>query len=153
MLSLLLEYKHINMTNEPRTTEHFLLPREETLKDVPTFEHCMSEARKFSTIKDWRKYSRRSYTFAYDNGFHSDCCQHMASMQKQKLITSKTRPTGDECYLAAKEFKTRSEWAKQSPNTYRHACRKGIINKCVSHMSDNEFPAKRTFIRGKRKGS
>lgn len=106
------------------------------VKDVKwTKEACIAEAKKYTTIRDWKNHSGGSYQFAIKMGFMSEIKRVV------KFINLRKQPrsiwTIDACMREAKKYKTKTEWNKNNHNSYRHACRKGWVGECTTHMPLN----------------
>ena len=104
-----------------------------------TMERCKEEARRFSTRFEFCKSSGVAYDAAKRNGWISEVCSHMSSIQM---------PTGhwtrENCRAEALCYSSRVEFRKRSGGAYYAAWRKGFLDEICTHMksappSDNAF--------------
>lgn len=104
-------------------------------------ETCRAEAQKHATMTEFNKAAPRAVTVARANGFLRDICRHMAKTRR-----GSRKWTKEECLIAAKKFKHRSEFQKNALDAYKAAHRNGWIDETCQHMTPKpRSPSKWTF--------
>ena len=93
-----------------------------------TKEKCREEALKYETKYEWRTKSPKSYAAAYKRNCLNECTNHMIVIRKNKGYW-----TLDNCIEDAKNYKTRSEWYKNSSG-YGLAHKNNWLDICCKHM-------------------
>lgn len=94
-----------------------------------TKERCMEEASKYTTKPEWVKNSSPSLQAARRNGWYKECSAHMIELQKPSKYWTKER-----CIEDAKNYSTRSEWARNNESSYGSARKNGWVDECATHM-------------------
>ena len=94
-----------------------------------TEESCISEAKKYTTIKEWQIGSAGSYQAAFKKNWLVECTSHM-----DRLLHKKNHWTLISCFEDAQEYKTKSAWQQAKRSGYSIAAKNGWIEKCTSHM-------------------
>lgn len=106
-----------------------------------TMESCKEEARRFSTRFEFCKSSGAAYDAAKRNGWISEVCSHMSSIQM---------PTGhwtrENCRAEAQCYTSRVEFRKRSGGAYYAAWRKGFLDEICTHMK-SAAPSDSSFLR------
>lgn len=95
-----------------------------------TKEKCMEEAKKCKTMGEWRARPNGSYYAAYVNGWF-EFVDHLLV----KTIHPPDYWTKERCIEKAKEYKTRTQWNKESKSSYLAALRNGWMEECCKHMN------------------
>jgi len=85
-------------------------------------EAVFIEAKKYSTIAEWRKLSQSSYVIANRNGWVDDCISHMKIIKRSNGYWTKER-----ILESASRYKTKAEWRKAEPSAYVIAKRNGWL--------------------------
>ncbi len=101
-------------------------------KNKWTKDNCIEEARKYNTIKEWRKNSGSSYTAAHRYKCINKCVLHMIKLWN--------RADKEDIISDAKKYKTKIEWKNNSKNKYQVALSNGWLNECCKHMIQNQKP-------------
>lgn len=100
-----------------------------------TLERCIEEAKRFKTRFEFCKSSGAAYDTAKRNGWISEVCSHMTSIQM---------PTGhwtrENCHEEALCYTSRVEFRKRSGGAYYAAWRKGFLDAICSHMKSPPPP-------------
>lgn len=94
-----------------------------------TKQKCLNEAKKYSTVKEWREKSSASYAYSVRKKWLKDISKNMGRSQKESGYWTKER-----CIKEAKKYATRSNWSAGSGTSYNLAHKKGWFKQCVSHM-------------------
>ena len=105
-----------------------------------TDDELFRHAQQFKTAADWRHFgdsevasgSASHFIAARNRGreFFDRCCAHMD-----------TATYGDEeLFASAKAFLHRGEWKDAAPGYYQAATRRGILDKCCTHMTPAANP-------------
>lgn len=94
-----------------------------------TKEVCISEAKKYATIKEWQIGSAGSYQAAFKKNWLEECSGHM-----DRLLHKKNHWTLPSCFEDAQQYKTKSEWQQAKRSGYSVAAKSGWIEKCTAHM-------------------
>lgn len=94
-----------------------------------TKESCISEAKKYATIKEWQISSAGSYQAAFKKNWLVECSGHM-----YRLLHKKNHWTLTSCFEDALQYKTKSAWQQAKRSGYSIAAKNGWIEKCTSHM-------------------
>ena len=94
-----------------------------------TKETCISEAKKYSTIKEWQLGSAGSYQAAFKKGWLNECSGHM-----NRLLHKKNHWTLAACIADALKYKTKYEWQQATRSGYSIAAKNKWIEKCTAHM-------------------
>lgn len=92
---------------------------------------CTSEAKKYTTRKDFQTCSGGAYNAARKNKWLNEICSHMVELKK---------PTGywtfDKCHEAALNYNTRTEFANNMHlSAYNSAKRNGWLDDICGHMA------------------
>lgn len=95
-----------------------------------TKESCISEAKKYMTIKEWQMGSAGSYQAAFKKKWLVECSSHM-----DRLLHKKNHWTLTSCFEDARQYKTKSEWQQAKRSGYSIAAKNGWIEKCTAHMA------------------
>ena len=87
------------------------------------YENCYEEAKKYKTLKDFRKNSGYAYNSATDNGW----------LDNYTWLERQAKPNGywqnyDNCYEEAKKYKSRSEFVANCGGAYNAALHNGWID-------------------------
>ena len=104
-------------------------------------EKCLQEARKYSTVSDFKRGSPGAYDACRRHGIYDKCCQHMASRQKRKGHWTKTR-----CSQEALKFTCRSDFFKNSLPAYAKCHKMGWLDEVCGHMSRPKSDANVLYI-------
>jgi hypothetical protein len=91
-------------------------------------EECIEDAKKYKTIKDWKKNNLKIWSYSIKKEWYSECIAHM-----DKLWIKSPR-TKEECILDAKKYKSSKEWEINSSKIYSYAKYKGWLDECYIHM-------------------
>lgn len=94
-----------------------------------TKETCISEAKKYSTIKEWQIGSAGSYQAAFKKKWLEECSSHM-----DRQLHKKNHWTLAACIKDAQQYKTKSEWQQATRSGYSIAAKNKWIEKCTAHM-------------------
>jgi predicted GIY-YIG superfamily endonuclease len=97
-----------------------------------TFQECLRDALKFSTVPDWKRELRRSWSFAKTHGWLSTCTAHMT--KKEKNVWWKRTYTLESCKASATPFKKLRDWRRSDSGSYKEALTRGWLPQCVAHM-------------------
>ena len=92
-------------------------------------ESVMADAKQYTVLADWRKYSKSAYTIARKNGWLEDAAAHLI-----RRITPRTFWTKEMIIAEAKKYMTRSAWSKASTKTYKTALLMNWDVEACSHM-------------------
>ena len=95
-----------------------------------TKENLLTEASKYTTIKDWRTEYKTSYQAACDNGWLDECTTHMVR---------KYKPAGywnikENVLAEAIKYATKGEWVSKSQMSYKAGRENGWFDECTKHM-------------------
>lgn len=87
------------------------------------YNTCLSEAKKYSSLKEFRENNKSAYDFALQNGWLND----------YYWIERKKLPNGywnnyDNCFKEAQKYTTSTEFEKKNAIAYRSACKNGWIS-------------------------
>ena len=97
-----------------------------------TKERCITEAQKYSTLKEFRNNSSGAYGRV--------CREKWLTEIHQYLKPIKNKITIKRCVDDAQKYQTRSEWAKNSGSIYQFASKNKWLNECCGHMKrKNKF--------------
>lgn len=97
----------------------------------------------FLEIKSWESSSEAEIIDLLDKQIHTSAqnCSLILSQTVRELTAAEKSKiqsgfafTEDEVFEIASQFKTRSEWLKASPKTYRFALRHGLAKEASTHM-------------------
>jgi hypothetical protein len=91
---------------------------------------CFKEASKYQTKKEWRLNNESSYKAALEQNIIQICSAHMKPLPKGLP----RRFTLEECKKIASQFKTRQEWRKKHPKSYKCAAQAGWYEECVKSI-------------------
>lgn len=58
--------------------------------------------------------------------------------EEQKKEKKKSTWTLEKCQRASRRFKSREEWAKGAPSSYKAACARGWDGECTKHMPNTQ---------------
>lgn len=94
-----------------------------------TMNRCIADAKKYTTIKEWRKKMPNSYSASHRNGWLSECKKHMLVLVKPVGYW-----TEKHCIEEAIKYKTVTEWQKKCSGSYASARINEWIPKCTKHM-------------------
>ena len=93
-----------------------------------TKEKCIQEAKRFSSIKEWRKNSESSYQTACRNKWNDECAAH--------LTRNLSKPwTLERCIIDARSYTSKRQWDKNSSGAYQAARVNGWLQQCCGHMT------------------
>ena len=96
--------------------------------------HLIKEdARKYSSIKEWRTQSSAAYHAAHKRGIYEEVTAHMTA---SRITWTKQAVLDD-----AKGYATRGEWAAAPASGYQIAHRNGWLDEACSHMERNRRPS------------
>jgi hypothetical protein len=98
-------------------------------RDAWTFDDALKESKKYKTITEWTKLGKGSYGAASKNGWLAELTSHMPRAIKPNGYWTKKRVLED-----AKNYKTRSEWRKNSSSATTMADRNGWFDEATTHM-------------------
>jgi len=85
-------------------------------------ERCEFEARKYKTLKEFRKNCCGAFARAKANGWLED----------YSWLTKKTFWTDDSCKIEASKYKNRSEFKKGAPGAFEYAKKKNLLSTLFS---------------------
>ena len=94
-----------------------------------TKKKCIIEAKKYSTIKEFREKNPKAYNAASKNGWMEDIRPFLKELLKPSGYWTKKR-----CKQEALKYKTRVDFQKKSSTAYVSARNKGWLEYCCSHM-------------------
>ena len=100
---------------------------------VWTKETVISDALKYTLLKDWTNCGNAAYQIACKNGWVDDVTAHMARSQKPKVYWTKERTLED-----AKKYKSKMEWFRGNQSGWATAQRNGWLDECSVHMSPSK---------------
>lgn len=101
------------------------------VKNYWTKERCLESAKKYNTIKDWKKNETSgAEASARRNGWMKECTAHM---QTRKPIGYWTK---ERCLESAKKYDTPREWKKNESTPYSTANNNGWYEECTAHMTN-----------------
>jgi hypothetical protein len=112
----------LNYLEEICTTFGWDLPKKSKLRGYWTKERCIEEAKKYTKVTNWYKFSQSSYIAAQRNGWLNECTSHMIKIIKPSGYWTKER-----CFEEAKKYEKLSEWRKKSQGSYDKAQSNGWI--------------------------
>jgi hypothetical protein len=101
-----------------------------------TKEHCLEEALKHNTRKEWQLKSSAAYRSARVNGWYDECTAHMIQTSKPNGYWKNK----EHCLEEALKYNTRKEWNKNSGSSYNAASLYGWLTECTKHMVDFQKP-------------
>ncbi|MEI6882069.1 MAG: hypothetical protein WCK82_12170 [Bacteroidota bacterium] len=87
-----------------------------------TKESVLADAKKFSSVGEWRKHSPSAYVICCRNKWNEEACIHMS---KKKQVNGYW--TEEKILKEANKFSSTAEWAAASPSSYAVAKRKKIV--------------------------
>lgn len=96
---------------------------------------CLLEAKKFNTIKLFRKQSPSAYATAHRNGWLDEVCAHMKKDHQPRGYWTKKR-----CNDEAFKFLTRTAFARGAPSAYSASQANGWLNEICGHMKNLSKP-------------
>lgn len=96
-----------------------------------TLDSCVTDAKKYKTIKDWSANSPGGYQAAFKKGWLESCSSHMV-----RMLAPKNHWTLERCKEDARQYQTKTEWSKAKPSGYSVAVSKGWVVQCTEHMID-----------------
>lgn len=105
-------------------------PKYQQKTKVLTQEHCLKQALKYSTIKDWRKNDSGSYQEALKNKWIP---QFTAHMQKLKAPNGYWQDV-NVCKKEALKYISVTEWQQKSIGSYASARKNDWLKECTAHM-------------------
>jgi len=96
-------------------------------------ERCLVEAKKYTTIKDWRKNSGGSYKAAQHYGWLKECTVH---------IVRGVKPTGywkikENVLTEARKYSSKQEWRDNSRGSKGSAMKHGWYDECMEIIKQN----------------
>jgi very-short-patch-repair endonuclease len=94
-----------------------------------TKDACVTEASKYTTIKEWQLGSAGSYQAAFKKKWLEECSSHM-----DRRLHKKNHWTLAACIEDAQQYKTKSEWQQATRSGYSIAAKNKWIEKCTAHM-------------------
>ena len=94
-----------------------------------TKEACVSEAKNYTTIKEWQMRSAGSYQAGFKKNWIEECSSHMG-----RQLHKKNHWTLAACIEDARQYMTKSEWQQAKRSGYSVAAKNGWIEKCTAHM-------------------
>jgi hypothetical protein len=97
------------------------------IKSPRTKEECIEDARKFNSIKEWRKNSSTIYNYSKFKGWLDECKIHM------RKLNGKNR-TKEECIESAKKYTSIKDWRIYDTKYYQYAKRLKWLDECTHHM-------------------
>jgi superfamily II DNA or RNA helicase len=100
-----------------------------------TFDRCKEYALKYKTRTEWAKNSAGSYNATQRNKWVYEFCFHMINSRKPRNYW-----TLDRCKEEVLKYKTRTEWRKNSSNSYDAARKNGWINECYPSIVESHKP-------------
>jgi hypothetical protein len=123
-------YKWIN-----KCDAHMQKPRRWTL------EECKKDALKYKTKSEWLRKSPRGYHSAHRNDWLEKCYTHMIELSKPNGFW-----TYKNCKEEALKYKTKIEWLRKSPGSYRKSQREKWIEKLSQHMKSRLWTLEKSKI-------
>jgi hypothetical protein len=96
-------------------------------KIVRTLQECQLDAIKYETRTEWAKKSGTLYKAARENGWLDQCCGHMTPGYLKYV-----KHTLESCITEAAKHKTKRDWEKAAPASYRKAHSKKWLPFCLS---------------------
>ena len=98
-----------------------------------TYEKCKEEALKYNTKTEFQLKSKGAYNSSRNNGWFIDICSHMINI---KNIETKSYRywTYERCKEAALNYKTRTEFKKNSPGAFKSSKKNKWCDEICSHM-------------------
>ena len=87
-----------------------------------SYDYCLNEAKKYTTLKDFRTKSKNAYNASIKHDWLKDFDWLEVSER------SKTRWTEEKCYEDAKKYTSKHDFITKSRNAYKAAWRYGWIN-------------------------
>ena len=83
------------------------------------YEHCMEEAKKYSTRNEFQEKNAVAYSYTHKNGWMDDCVWFVNGYKI--MGKRKTKWTYDTCYKEAQKYKTKVELEKNNGTVYNLA--------------------------------
>lgn len=109
--------------------DQYLLPLIETKRKSPyTKEQILDIAATYDTVTDLRKYEGGLVRAAMELGIYDEVKNCMKTYKKMNFYTN------DELKEEALKYNHRVDFDRNSPNKYRVACRRKILDDICSHM-------------------
>ena len=108
----------------------FESPRKKGHWDIK--ENVLAEALKYKTKSEWgtgKNSHGTSYNSAKKNGWFEEATAHMI-----EVTTPAGYWTEERLLESAKNYDCYTDWIKNEDKAYKAACKKGLIEKCTSHM-------------------
>lgn len=104
-----------------------------------TRELCLAEADKYKTRFEWAEKAHNSYKAAKRNGWFDDCVINKPNKNKEPTRENHNRIyirkwTEEACRIEGLKYKSRSEWMRNSPSSYKSARLFGYYEECASHL-------------------
>ncbi|HLX54094.1 MAG TPA: hypothetical protein VKR58_09130 [Aquella sp.] len=95
-------------------------------------KNVINDAKKYQLISDWRKSYPGAYESARRNNWIEECRKYFKSRFSVKYGHWQNK---QRVFVDAKKYKTRIEWAKNSPAAYHSARKNDWLKKCCKHMT------------------
>ena len=98
-----------------------------------TDQELIDTAKRFKTRNEWKAFDgNKQYQVAkLRPGVLAKCTDHM--VDQRTVLTAKVY-TDEEIIDVAKTYKSSTEWKHSNVVVYRHACRRGLLERCTAHM-------------------
>jgi len=96
-----------------------------------TKEKCQTIALKYNYRKEFQIGNKNAYSSARYNGWLNDICQHM----KHKHLPNSYWNNFDNCKNEALKYKTKTEFIRNSQQTYNFSLKNGWIDEITKHMT------------------
>ena len=98
---------------------------------VWTYEKCYEEAKKFTTLNEFRNNSKVAYSSAYKNKWLDDYWWLKRERKKRGIWQNY-----DNCYNAAKEYSTLTEFSKGNSGAYQSSYKHGWLKDYIWFKKD-----------------
>lgn len=129
--------KYLSIIKEKEYLEHYKFEGWNILNKYPTGalggntlywtkENCIENAKKYSTLKEWRLNNNSVYCTAIKRGWIEECTNHM--IRTYKIWTK------EKCIEDAKKYLTVMEWRKHSEGAFKASSKNNWLDLCCSHM-------------------
>ena len=105
---------------------HFLIYMTKVIYDK---EMCKTEALKYQSRFQFKKFSITEYNLSRNNGWLDEICSHM--LDKKQLMTKWTK---EKCKEEAIKYKTKKEFEKNSKSGYNASWKNGWLDELCFHM-------------------